>query len=82
MVHHVIERNRNRLKLYNLILFVENNRFEPLTGVGRLLLSGRSAFELHDTYGFPIDLTREIAAAAGHEIDMTAFDGEIGRAHV
>jgi alanyl-tRNA synthetase len=37
-------------------------------------LSGDVAFTLHDTYGFPIDLTREIAGAAGHSVDMDAFD--------
>ncbi len=37
-------------------------------------LPGDVAFKLHDTYGFPIDLTREIAEAAGHGVDMDAFD--------
>ncbi len=38
------------------------------------VLPGDVAFKLHDTYGFPIDLTREIASAAGHDVDMDAFD--------
>ena len=37
-------------------------------------LAGEVAFKLHDTYGFPIDLTREICEAAGHGVDMDAFD--------
>ena len=37
-------------------------------------LPGEVAFKLHDTYGFPIDLTVEIAEACGHEVDMAAFD--------
>ena len=36
-------------------------------------LSGDVAFRLHDTYGFPIDLTREIYETAGHAVDMDAF---------
>jgi len=41
------------------------------------VLSGEVAFKLHDTYGFPIDLTREIADGAGHGVDMAAFDREM-----
>ncbi len=37
------------------------------------VLAGDVAFKLHDTYGFPIDLTREICEAAGHEVDMDGF---------
>jgi len=36
-------------------------------------LSGATAFTLHDTYGFPIDLTIEIAAEHGVEVDRDAF---------
>ncbi len=38
------------------------------------VLSGEVAFKLHDTFGFPIDLTVEIAAAAGHDVDMDGFN--------
>ena len=37
-------------------------------------LPGEVAFKLHDTYGFPIDLTREICEARGVAVDMEAFD--------
>ncbi|HEY2223236.1 alanine--tRNA ligase [Actinomycetospora sp.] len=40
---------------------------------GRSVLSGENAFTLHDTYGFPIDLTLEMAAEAGLEVDEGAF---------
>ncbi|MCK6080718.1 alanine--tRNA ligase [Microbacterium sp. EYE_5] len=37
-------------------------------------LSGSQAFLLHDTYGFPIDLTLEIAEEAGLSVDRASFD--------
>jgi alanyl-tRNA synthetase len=40
-------------------------------------LSGSVAFKLHDTYGFPIDLTKEIAAERGVEVDLEGFDAEM-----
>ncbi|WP_033341486.1 alanine--tRNA ligase [Catenuloplanes japonicus] len=36
-------------------------------------LSGEMAFQLHDTYGFPIDLTLEIAAEQGLDVDADGF---------
>jgi alanyl-tRNA synthetase len=36
-------------------------------------LSAETAFELHDTYGFPIDLTVEIASDAGLDLDRDRF---------
>ncbi|ERL12734.1 alanine--tRNA ligase [Coriobacteriaceae bacterium BV3Ac1] len=38
------------------------------------VLPGSVAFRLHDTYGFPIDLTREICESQGRSIDMDGFD--------
>ena len=40
---------------------------------GAPVISGASAFSLHDTYGFPIDLTLEMAAEAGVKVDEKAF---------
>ncbi len=37
-------------------------------------ISGDDAFRLHDTFGFPIDLTVEIAAERGVEVDRAGFD--------
>ncbi len=41
---------------------------------GGATLSGSEAFLLHDTYGFPIDLTLEVAEEAGLAVDRAAFD--------
>jgi alanyl-tRNA synthetase len=40
---------------------------------GGATLSGAQAFQLHDTYGFPIDLTLEIAAEQGLSVDEDGF---------
>ncbi|MGH8958703.1 MAG: alanine--tRNA ligase [Acidimicrobiia bacterium] len=40
-------------------------------------LSGSTAFRLHDTYGFPIELTTEIASERGVEIDRGEYDAEM-----
>ncbi|NJE80813.1 alanine--tRNA ligase [Olsenella sp. SW781] len=69
------------------IVAAEEERFGATLDAGEELLAGELerlaegatlpgdvAFKLHDTYGFPIDLTREICAASGHDVDMDAFD--------
>jgi alanyl-tRNA synthetase len=38
------------------------------------VIGGEEAFTLHDTYGFPVELTREIAAERGAVVDTIAFD--------
>lgn len=40
-------------------------------------LPGSAAFMLHDTFGFPIDLTVEIAEDAGHAVDIEGFNAEM-----
>lgn len=44
---------------------------------GKTVLSGADAFTLHDTHGFPIDLTLEMAAEAGLTVDRDEFDREM-----
>ena len=45
------------------------NRLSTLT-----VLDGRSAFKLYDTYGFPIEMTTELAAEKGLTVDMADFE--------
>jgi len=40
-------------------------------------LSGSTAFLLHDTYGFPLELTQEIAGERSVEVDLDGFDVEM-----
>jgi len=44
------------------------------TASGQGVLPGDTAFQLHDTFGFPIDLTLEMAQEAGLTVDRAAFD--------
>ncbi|ARV64240.1 alanine--tRNA ligase [Corynebacterium glutamicum] len=45
-----------------------------IKAAGSTKVAGAQAFALHDTYGFPIDLTLEMAAEAGLEVDVEGFD--------
>jgi alanyl-tRNA synthetase len=45
------------------------------TASGATVLSGTDAFTLHDTYGFPLELTLEMAAEAGLSVDEEGFRG-------
>ena len=46
---------------------------DEMKEAGRTVLSGADAFKLYDTYGFPLDLTKEILEEAGYTIDEEGF---------
>ena len=49
-------------------------RLEELLAGGAKAVSGEDAFALHDTYGFPVELTEEIAAERGVHVDLAGFE--------
>lgn len=72
------------------IVDAEEERFSGTLDTGRVyldealdgladgaVLDGATAFKLHDTFGFPIDLTVEIAEGAGHAVDIDGFSREM-----
>jgi len=66
------ERFRQSLRSGSAILDEELRRASP-GGT----LPGRTAFKLHDTYGFPLELTLEVAAERGVEVDTAGFEAEM-----
>ncbi len=72
-VRDVIEREearfRQTLKTGSVILDDELSQVS-----GGAPLSGAVAFQLHDTYGFPLELTQEIATERGVDVDTAGFD--------
>ncbi len=56
-----------------------NGMIQHLHETNKKILSGLDVFKLNDTFGFPLDLTKEIAAEAGLGIDEAAFHVEMTR---
>jgi alanyl-tRNA synthetase len=76
-------RNRDAI---STVISREEDRFRQTLRTGSTLLdnelekgavSGSVAFKLHDTFGFPIEITEEIAAERGVAVDRAGFDAEM-----
>ena len=48
--------------------------FDDLAARANGVIAGADAFRLYDTYGFPVDLTADIARERGLSVDMPGFD--------
>jgi len=51
----------------------------PAAGPSPVVVPGDVAFVLHDTHGFPIELTLEVAREHGAEVDLAGFEAEMAR---
>ena len=54
-------------------LSILNTMEEELAAGNSKVLAGTDAFKLYDTYGFPLDLTKEILEERGYEVDEDGF---------
>ena len=54
-----------------------DNLIEKCKAEGKTMLSGKDAFTLYDTYGFPLDLTELILRENGMTLDQKEFDSEM-----
>ena len=68
------EEERFRQTLRNGLAILEH---ELTDGSGNGQLSGSTAFALHDTYGFPLELTQEIAGERDVTVDVAGFEAEM-----
>src|SRR6185503_6465747 len=65
-----IERGLSRLE----------ERFEVLDKAKQKTLPGADAFQLYDTYGFPLDLTQVICTERGFAVDQAGYDAALDEA--
>jgi alanyl-tRNA synthetase len=69
----VLEEERSFLRT----LETGTTRLEQLIAESKGTLGGAKAFELYDTFGFPIDLTQLMAREQGVAVDMKGFEAEL-----
>jgi alanyl-tRNA synthetase len=66
----------------NTGLTLLDNLIENASSQVRNKVSGVDVFKLYDTYGFPVELTREIVARSGLSVDTDGFDKEMEKQRV
>jgi alanyl-tRNA synthetase len=90
LMGHIYPELKQRQEFIQQVVESEEARFgetlstglELLDGImakasGKKEISGKDAFKLYDTYGFPVELTAEIAADNGFSVDLKGFEKEM-----
>jgi alanyl-tRNA synthetase len=93
-LHHIYPELKAREEFIIKVIDLEESRFEETLNTGLQLIdellekpsvketkviSGEDSFKLYDTYGFPVELTREIVAKSDVMVDMAGFDKEMDK---
>jgi len=83
------ELNANQARITDMLKLEEDRFFETIeNGMAILetelaatnnIFNGETAFKLHDTYGFPLDLTADICRERDVSVDTAAFDAAMAR---
>lgn len=89
MGHAYPELVANRIRIKDMLKLEEDRFFETIeNGMAILeaelantkdIFNGETAFKLHDTYGFPLDLTADICRERNVTVDSAAFDAAMAR---
>ena len=74
MIFKVLEQEEDKFnQTIDQGLSILNDRIADMQAKGENTLAGADAFKLYDTYGFPLDLTREILEEKGYGVDEDGF---------
>ncbi len=91
-MNHIYPELKQRQEFINKVIELEETRFEETLSTGLAIIdgvlskaatkkakkvSGADAFKLYDTYGFPVELTKEIVSKSGFSVDMAGFEKEM-----
>ena len=71
---HIQDVLKQEEKTFLKTLVTGEEKLAELLASGKKTLSGEEAFHLHETYGFPLELTKEIAAAKGVSVDEKGYN--------
>jgi alanyl-tRNA synthetase len=73
------EEEKFRATLRNGLTILEDEMVGDKKSSKQSQISGTAAFTLHDTYGFPLELTQEIAGERGVAVDTDGFEREMNQ---
>ncbi|MBN2077108.1 MAG: alanine--tRNA ligase [Dehalococcoidales bacterium] len=87
---HIYSELKQRQDFITKVIRLEEEKFSETLNTGLELIesiisdktkeiSGKDVFRLYDTYGFPVELTIEVAAGLGIKVDIEGFDREMGK---